>query len=174
MPNFRTPAARKRMRGTLRKDRNRPRSASERPARCPRPPATLSKGGISEWQVLAPIAHQLGTLCVADVQAFSMLCETLATERTARETVAIQGMTVPTLDGGRKSHPAVKVMETARGQALRLFTEFGMTPRSRNYVTAAPMPAGGNAFDSIDAYLAEDPDDALSRQLARDPRGRRA
>ena len=46
-------------------------------------------------------------------------------ERRARGVVDREGLTVPTADGGRKGHPAVNVMETARAQAARLLGDFG-------------------------------------------------
>ena len=150
MPNPRTPLARKRLAGTDRADRNRPRTVSERLARCPVPPATLSEAGAAEWKRLAPTAHKLGTLAAADLRSFELLCEVLATERQAREVVGREGMTIATSDGGSKAHPGIKAMEVARNQAARLLESFGLTPKGRNHVDPAPEPRENKLAQFLD------------------------
>lgn len=122
------------LRGTLRPGRTRRKRVTGRLARCPPPPAHLGETAAAEWRRLAPQAHALGTLHGCDLRAFELLCEVLATEKRARETVERDGLTVPTADGGAKAHPAVKAMEAARNQAHRLLADFGLTPRGRQGV----------------------------------------
>lgn len=129
--------------GTYRPDRVTNIAADGRLARCPAPPGTLSRGAQAEWKRIAPIAHSLGTLTRCDLRAFEMLCECLSSERLARAIVDKDGLTV---DG--KAHPLIKSMETARNQAGRLFSEFGLTPKSRANVSIAPPPKR-NEFDDV-------------------------
>jgi hypothetical protein len=51
-------------------------------------------------------------------------------------------------------------METARGQAVRLLADFGLTPKGRQSVDFVPLPSagppvGGYPPGSLDAFLAE-------------------
>ena len=109
--------------------------------RPPGPPASLSEGAETEWRRLAPVAQRLGTLTQADLRAFELLCETLATEKVAQLAIAAEGMATATGEGGLKPHPAVRIMETARNQAARLLDAFGLTPKGRATVERAPSAA---------------------------------
>jgi P27 family predicted phage terminase small subunit len=86
---------------------------------------------------------------VCDLRGFELLCVTLASETEAREMLQREGLTVPTADGGRKPHPAVRVAETARAQAARLLDAFGLTPQGRQSIDVAPLRAPSPA----DRYL---------------------
>lgn len=108
---------------------------ARRSPRRPSPPATLSPRARGEWDRLAPIAHQAGTLMARSAKAFEILCEVLATERQAREVVADEGITVKTGKNGVKPHPAVRVMEQARAQAAAMMKAFRLEP---------PKTAGGD------------------------------
>lgn len=139
MPNPRYSATRRLVTGTL-LERVLNAAPGEQLARCPKPPAHLSAGAKTEWKRLAPVVHKLGTMRGADLTAFALLCSTLATATEAAEVVRREGMTLATGSGGTRSHPAIKAMETARGQAQRLLAEFGLTPRSSGSVDRAPAP----------------------------------
>ena len=93
------------------------RDPAARLAEAPEPPAHLSPRAAAEWRLLAPAAAALGTLAGADLRAFELLAETLATEAAARAVVEAEGCAVPTAGGGAKPRPEVRVMETARMQA---------------------------------------------------------
>jgi len=137
--------------GTTREDRRPKRDFAARLSRAPLPPARLSDRAAAEWRQLAPAVVALGTLTQADLRAFELLAVTLGTEMEAREVLQHEGMTVPTADGGRKPHPAVRVAETARAQAARLLADFGLTPRGRQSVDVAPP--GGSQADPAFKYL---------------------
>jgi P27 family predicted phage terminase small subunit len=112
-------------------------------ARRPSPPRNLSSGARREWQRLAPIAHHAGTLTHRTAKAFELLVETLATEVQARAVVAAEGITVKTgRDGGTKTHPAVKAMETARASAAVLMKQFRL---DAGRPPAAPPAPGARA-----------------------------
>jgi P27 family predicted phage terminase small subunit len=153
MPNPRKSTRLKVVTGTDRAARKPARDPAVRLDKCPSVPATISDDAKPEWKRLAPIAHRLGTLAEADLRAFELLCETLATERQARAEVASAGMTTATADGGLKPHPAVRIMETARAQAAALLANFGLTPRGRQSVNPAPLPSQN---DVAEKYLARE------------------
>lgn len=122
----------------------------------PKPPAWLSKRARVEWRRLAPIAFNLGSLKFAHFRAFGLLCETLAQAEEARRTIERDGMTVAAGSGGRKAHPALRVLATAQAQAARLMSEFGLTPAARSRVKLDPPEDGWWALADIDARLADD------------------
>jgi P27 family predicted phage terminase small subunit len=138
MPARRISPALKTLRGTAREDRRPKRDFAARLARAPSPPVCLSELAAREWRGLAPAAAALGTLTAADLRAFELLAVTLATEAEAREVLQREGLTVSTADGGRKGHPAIKTIETARAQAARLLEAFGLTPRGRQALDTPP------------------------------------
>ena len=76
--------------------------------------------------------------------------ETLATANALQAVIADEGILLKMGNGSYKTNPAQKSLEVARNQAARLFTEFGLTPKARNYVTPAPGPAGNNPYDYDD------------------------
>ncbi len=109
-----------------------PRAVTDRFEDIPPPPDGMSEQAASEWLSLAPVAHELGVLSEADVRAFRLLCETLATATEAGKTLDSDGLLIEGLGGAKKHHPAIKVLENARQQSTRLFAEFGMTPKARS------------------------------------------
>lgn len=128
---MRKSSAVKELRGTLRRDRMPKPERGARLTKPPRPPAHLSEGACVQWRRLAPAAVALGTLTTTDLATLGLLAETLATAEAARAIVEAEGFSVATADGGAKAHPAVRIMETARGQARPLLEAFGLTPRAR-------------------------------------------
>jgi P27 family predicted phage terminase small subunit len=147
MPPRRSTAS-KFVNGSVRADRLPRQDKATRLVEAPSPPVHLSSRARAEWDRLAPVAHALGTLTEADLRAFELLTETLASEAEARETVACGGLAVPTRDGGLKPHPGVKIMECARAQAHRLLSDFGLTPRGRQGVDTTPprKPTAADAY----------------------------
>jgi P27 family predicted phage terminase small subunit len=117
----------------------------------PASPAHLSKYAAEEWSRLAPIAIQAGTLSENSARSFELLCEILATERTARELVTTAGMTVGSGRGGRKPHPAVRAMETARTQAAPLLKLFRFEPGKP--AAAEDVSAPGNSASAWSGVL---------------------
>jgi P27 family predicted phage terminase small subunit len=114
----------------------------------PLAPSHLTELAKVEWRRLAPLIHAQRTLAAADLRGFELLCETLATGAMAQAAIAAEGLTVVTPMGAR-AHPAVKILEAARAGATRLLIEFGLTPRAREHVCAAPDDAPGNAFADL-------------------------
>ena len=138
MPNPKLSKQTKQLKGTYRKERDKATiRADQALMEAPPPPDTLTNGGRLEWLKLAPLACELGTITRADLRAFEQLCECLASASELQALVAAEGMLIPAANGGQKSHPAQRSLETARAQAHRLLEAFGLTPRSRNYVERA-------------------------------------
>ena len=128
----------KKLRGTLRADRQNQPKAGERLTECVPAPDTASRGAMKEWDALMPILVELGTICRGDLRAFEQLCETLATQSALQAVIEAEGILLKTASGSFKTNPAMRSLETARNQAKALYTEFGLTPKARSYVSAAP------------------------------------
>jgi len=140
----------KKLRGTYRADREKSVAAGERLAEAPSPPDTLSRGAKKEWTALAGVLVELGTVCRGDLRAFEQLCETLATANALQAVIEAEGVLIKTGTGSFKTNPAQRSLETARNQATRLFTEFGLTPKARNYVSRVPDSGGYNPYDHLE------------------------
>jgi len=128
----------KNLRGTVRNDRTPKPTALDRLRTAPQAPAHLSERARIEWKALAPVCCEMGTLTNADLRALELLCECLATESDLRETLKREGLTIPGAGANSKGHPATKLLESTRSQAVRLLCEFGLTPRGRLGVELAP------------------------------------
>ena len=138
MSNHKTSQDLKKLRGTDRADRQTPTAAGDRLTQTPEAPDALSRGAKQEWIALAPVLVELGTICRGDLRAFEQLAETLATQNALQAVIESEGVLLKTGTGSFKTNPAMRSLETARNQAARLFTEFGLTPKARNYVTPVP------------------------------------
>ena len=163
----------KKLRGTDRADRQRPIAAGERLKEPPEAPDTLSPGAVQEWKALAPVLVELGTVCRGDLRAFEQLCETLATANALQAAIETEGVLIKTGTGSFKTNPAQRSLETARNQATRLFTEFGLTPKARNYVSRVPDSGGYNPYEHLEDNFVDLNDDfpTLKRGFQSQPRG---
>ena len=150
MPNPKRSTQLKKLSGTYRPDRERPKGAGDRLTETPEPPDSLSYGARKEWEALAPVLVEMGTVCRADLRAFEQLTETLATQVALQAIISSEGVLIKTGTGSHKTNPAMRSLETARNQAARMYEQFGITPKSRSYVTPAPGPSGYDPFDHLD------------------------
>jgi P27 family predicted phage terminase small subunit len=148
--NQKVPNELKKLRGTYRADRDNQPAAGERLTESPKPPDTMSLSAKQEWKALAPVLVELGTLCLADLRAFEQLCETLATQTALQAVIEAEGVLLKTGTGSYKTNPAMRSLETARNQAKALYTEFGLTPKARSYVSRAPGPVNENPDDDFE------------------------
>jgi P27 family predicted phage terminase small subunit len=130
----------KKLRGTIRKDRMLKPTALDRLRTAPPAPAHLSERARVEWKALARVCVELGVLTSADLRALELLCECLATEHELRETLKAEGLTIAGAGNNKKTHPASRLLESTRNQAMRLLTEFGLTPKGRVGVDMKPPP----------------------------------
>lgn len=151
MPAHRLNIARKTVQGTLRNGRK-TAVAHTRLTRVPAPPERLSDGARDEWRRLAPPLVAARTLTAADLRALEMLTETLATADAMAQVVRTEGTTIEVGSGTRKAHPALQALAQARAQAHRLLCDFGLTPRSRGAIDAAPPPDDERALTGLAAF----------------------
>ena len=82
----------------------------------------------------------------ADLRTLALACETLATATVLETTILEEGFTIEAATGGRKAHPALKALESTRNAAHRMLSDFGLSPKSRKFVSKAPGPAKDNEF----------------------------
>ena len=66
-----------------------------------------------------------------DLRMIEEFCSQIAIAELARRDVFQTGCTVPTLDGGCKANPSVKIQRDASTQALRIASEYGLTLAAR-------------------------------------------
>ena len=141
MSNLKLSRTTKERKGSYQACRDKPtitaRQALQEPAP---PPDTLSAGARKEWLALMPVSVELQTITRADLRAFEQLCEVLNTVSQLQALVKAEGHLIDAANGGKKANPAVRSLETARNQALRLLEQFGLTPKSRNYIEKAEVP----------------------------------
>jgi P27 family predicted phage terminase small subunit len=150
MSNPKIPKSTKQFRGTYKASRDKPTIRPDQAlAAPPEPPSTLSNGARLEWLKLAPVAVELGTITAGDLRSFELLVETLAGASELQSLVSAEGLLIPAANGEKKANPAQRSLETARTQAARLLTEFGMTPKSRNYVQRAEEPITEFVFSDL-------------------------
>lgn len=140
MPSRRSVAA-KTAAGTLRKSRMKQAPAGERLVEAPPPPPGLSSAAAAEWARLAEVLVEVGSLTRADLRGLSMLCELLADVRDLEAQVRRDGYLVPAANGGTKGNPAAAALATARAQAHRMLSDYGLNPRARGSVDQAPDAA---------------------------------
>lgn len=122
---------------------------ARRSPRRPSPPASLSTRARGEWNRLAPIAHQAGTLSARSAKQFELLCEVLSTERQAREIVANEGLTVRSEKGGAKLHPAARMLEVSRAQAAVMMRQFRLEPPKTAAGNPPPKTKGKSTWGSV-------------------------
>jgi P27 family predicted phage terminase small subunit len=177
MPAERKSAARKRLQGTARADRQPHADYASRLRELPPAPRSLPPDARRIWRNLAAITVGLGVLTAADLPLLELLVVTIGAEAHARATLKADGLTIGAGSGGRKKHPAAAIAETARSQALTMMREFGLSPKARQSVDTAPPPQI-NPFtrfgkrppaDDFESFLASKPPVQLAAYLATDP-----
>ena len=126
----------------------------ELPAKAPKLPSWMHPYAAAEWRRLVKLLVPLGCLTEADQQTLAALCQAVAEQRIATETVAAEGRVVrtggvmiqaadPLLDlpekweGGQlQPHPAIAQQRSAWA-AVRAFSAlFGLDPASRGKLPA--------------------------------------
>ncbi len=138
--------------GTYRADRHgNVRGAEPMPRRGrPQCPSWLSGEAKSKWRKIVPELDRLGLLTVIDGDCLAAYCEAWAEFRSATETLAADGYTVATGNGGVKAHPAVARQRSA-WKAMREFASlYGLDPSSRTRLT---VQAEIDQFDPLEELL---------------------
>lgn len=137
--------------GTMRESRRKQVPAGERLLEAPLPPSELSPGAAVEWGRLTEVLVEVGSLTRADLRGLALLCELLADVRDLEEQVRRDGYLVPAANGGTKGNPASQALATARAQARQMLSDYGLNPRARGSVDAAPD--GGPPEDPAAKYF---------------------
>lgn len=95
------------------------------------PKGRLPADGQRLWRALAPVLQEMGVLSEGDLPALEMLCLHYSVARDAVTMLEEDGLTVDTVQGGVKKHPAAAVL-VENSRLLRAYlSDFGLTPASR-------------------------------------------
>ena len=129
-----TPTALRKLRGNpgkrpLPKGEPKPKRVS-----APRCPTGMSKGAQTHWRREGARLAVVGLLTEADLLAFRRMCEDLAVADEAMEQVAKYGMVIKTTNGNLIQSPYLGIANRLYDRALRIMTEFGMTPSARTRI----------------------------------------
>jgi P27 family predicted phage terminase small subunit len=99
-------------------------------ADAPAAPTWLSDEARAEWDRLLELIATGGAIAQPDADVLAMFVSTLVTYRKAVGEIQTNGITFRT-SKGIKRNPAVAVASDARKDLLRLASELGLTPISR-------------------------------------------
>jgi len=94
-----------------------------------------------EWEAMRELMHPAGMWSATYQATIEMYCEATARYHEARAKVAEHGLAIET-SKGVKRNPFAFELHKAKEQRLKLLTELGMTPSSRNRVSAKPEDKG--------------------------------
>jgi P27 family predicted phage terminase small subunit len=119
---------------------------SKRPPKTPRvfpalddlrPPRGMTPGGRRAWRGLIPQLQRAGLCFSLDAIAARMLCENIALCAALAKVVAKEPTTT-TEAGTTKTSGSAITLARVQAQTLRLFAEFGLTPRARSMLDVRP------------------------------------
>jgi P27 family predicted phage terminase small subunit len=136
------PTKLKELRGTLAKSREIENEMQVTPVtKAPTPPKWLSKIAKQQWVLVTNELFMLGMLHTVDLALIEAYCNSIAlhieTEQILQETGRIQ---VYRDEDGRVKHsqivPLVTVSKQALSDAIKLATQFGLTPSARTKISA--------------------------------------
>lgn len=125
---------------------NEPKFSSTLPA-CPE---WLNDDAKKEWERLLPELEMSGMLRKVDMAVFAGYCDNYAMWKKASGIIEKDGLTVETLQGGLKAHPATAIRDKALEKMKSFAIEFGFTPASRCRVT---VPEDEKEVDPMEALL---------------------
>jgi P27 family predicted phage terminase small subunit len=116
-------------------------------AALPTPPAELCEDAKLEWERVAPLLHQLGTLCEIDRAALAAYCQAYGRWLKAERAIAIMaerdqltsGLMIKTTNGNPIQNSLVGIANRAMVDMVRYAAEFGMTPSARSRIAKDPF-----------------------------------
>ena len=115
--------------------------------RFPNPPAGIGKWGRAFWRERGEPLYDLGLLTVADVPAWTLICETY--QRLKEADTKRAGEFVEYTKSGSKKHPLMAIVHQEQDRLAALLKEFGMTPVARERVNSV----GGDDEDELEKLL---------------------
>lgn len=133
-----TSKARKRLRGTLRADRQRPPDPAGALAALPPAPPGLPSAAAAAWLRFGRLACDLGTLTPADLPLLELLARTWASATDLEHQLAADGPVLESESGAKKAHPALAALNQTRALAHRLLADFGLSPPGRERISLPP------------------------------------
>jgi P27 family predicted phage terminase small subunit len=92
------------------------------------------------WDRIVPGLVESGVVVELDGDALALYCETTSRARQAWDEVMKDGLTVTSITGVQRPHPAAAIAHRADQLRLQLMAEFGLTPSSRAHVKADATP----------------------------------
>jgi P27 family predicted phage terminase small subunit len=104
------------------------------------PPDGLDPGGRKAWDRVVPVLAEMGILCEVDAEALALYCHTTSVSERAWGAVAKEGLTITSITGVERPHPAATIAHRADQLRLQIMAEFGMTPSSRSRVRVESQP----------------------------------
>lgn len=119
-----------------------------------KPPTWMNKDGKKMWKRLAPTLQNLRLLTEADLESFSMLCQSWGDYVELVKEIKKNGKyCIYVNKGGGENEiekPAVKLMHRAHERYKALCSEFGLTPASRTRIEVKPLD---KEYDPMEALL---------------------
>ncbi len=119
-----------------------------------KPPSWMNKDGKKMWKRLVPTLQRLRLLTEADLESFSMLCQSWGDYVEFVKDIKKNGKyCIYVNKGGGENEverPAVKLMHRAYERYKALCSEFGLTPASR---TRIEVKALDEEYDPMEALL---------------------
>jgi len=116
----------------------------------PKCPEWLNTDAKKEWKRLLPDLEMSGILRQVDMAVFAGYCDNYAMWKKASELIEVEGLTIETMQGGLKAHPATAIRDKALEKMKSFAVEFGFTPASRSRVNG---PDEKDEIDPMDALL---------------------
>lgn len=125
--------------GTYRKDRHAIRKQFELLNEIPTPPFTDSRR-VRYWDHFCEKLITTNILTIQHLDAVEMLCKMSADLDDLNEQVRTEGATFQTDTGQIKANPAYGLKIQLQGQIIRLYEQFGFTPRTSMMLKTAAAP----------------------------------
>jgi P27 family predicted phage terminase small subunit len=108
--------------------------------RTPQAPRELSAEARAEWKRVVPDLDRQGVLTRGDRAALTGYVTAWSTMQAAQRVIDANGLTYVTDTGFIRPRPEVQIAREAREQLLRFAQQFGLTPLSRDRLSAPPPP----------------------------------
>jgi len=108
----------------------------EYPVEVSKPPDFLNKLGLKEWNELTKIFEKQGIISQIDKACLASYCQLFGRWAEAETELNKSTLLIKTTSGNIIQNPLLGIANTALKLMNKCLTEFGMTPASRNKVSA--------------------------------------